>query len=149
MFNPAFETLAPITLTPAVESNLDSAFEDQYLAWRKESFGFLSTVVASTHSEVELEAARQLILDKDWEVQYSDFYQEAYAQVRDGKGVWTRLFKSDLRSEVYCLIGRDEPALTNLFNGLIDQIDEVTDVVNEREDRAYAPRSAGRFAKAS
>lgn len=141
----------PFTFTPvvAVETNLESAFEDQYLAWRDQPFGFLSYVVTSNHSTVEIEAARQLILDKDWQVKYSDFYQEAYAYVQDSKGTWIRLFKEDLRNELFSLIAHDEPALTALFNGLLDQLAEATDEATEREDRAYPARSAGRFAKAS
>lgn len=155
MFNPAFETLVfPITLVAATEPAFfevisEDAIQDQYLAWRDASYGALMTTLGSSHSEVEIEAARRLILDRDWAVKYSNFYEEAYAYVETNGATWTRLFKSDLRDEVRQMVGLQETALAAHFASLIDQLAEVTESAHEREDRAYTSRSAGRFAKAS
>ncbi|MCQ3932352.1 MAG: hypothetical protein DPW16_18025 [Chloroflexi bacterium] len=150
MFDPTLETpVVPAPIDTVFEVISEDAIQDQYLAWRNQPFGFLMNMLGSSHSEVEIEAARLLILEKDWQVKYSDFYEEAYAYVQDRKGTWTRLFKEDLRSEIWGLIGHDEPAVTNLFKSLIDQLDEATAGAYEREDRAYPARSAGRFTKAS
>ncbi|KAB2864135.1 MAG: hypothetical protein K8L91_31875 [Anaerolineae bacterium] len=150
MFNPCNETITllnPIEVVFEVIS--EDGIQDQYLAWFDRPFGFLTAVLGSSHSEVEIEAARRLILDKDWQVKYSQFYTEAYAYVQDGKEAWIRLFKSDLRSESLQMVGLQETALASLFTGLIDQLADATAEANEREDRAYPARSAGRFAKAS
>ncbi len=150
MFDPTLETPAVSTPIEVVfEVTSEDAIQDQYLAWRKESYGFLMNMLGSSHSEVELEAARLLILDKDWQVKYSDFYEEAYAYVLERGETWTRLFKNDLRSEARQMVGLQETALANHFTGLMDQLAEVTEAAHEREDRAFSPRSAGRYAKAS
>jgi hypothetical protein len=151
MFNPVFEILVfPTTAEPTFfEVISEDAIQDQYLAWRDASFGALMTTLGSSHSEVELEAVRRLILERDWGVKYSNFYEEAYAYVVDGNEVWTRLFKSELRDEVYQMVGLQETALAAHFNDLIDQLADATGAANERLDRAYPARSAGRFAKAS
>lgn len=150
MFDPTLETPAvPAPIETVFEVISEDAIQDQYLAWRKESYGFLMNILGSSHSEVELEAARLLTLDKDWQVKYSDFYEEAYAYVIERGETWTRLFKSDLRNEARQMVGLQETALANHFTGLMDQLDEATDDAHEREDRAFSPRSAGRYAKAS
>lgn len=150
MFNPCNETITlPAPIEVVFEVISEDAVHDQYLAWRDQSYGFIMNVLGSSHSEVEIEAARLLILDKDWEVKYSDFYEEAYAYVIERGATWTRLFKSDLRNEARQMVGLQETALASLFNGLMDQLAEATAEANEREDRAYSPRSAGRYAKAS
>ncbi|GIK65982.1 MAG: hypothetical protein BroJett018_37760 [Chloroflexota bacterium] len=151
MFNPCNETIAlPDPILPIVfEVISEDAVHDQYLAWRNESYGFVMNVLGSSHSEVEIEAARLLILDKEWQVKYSDFYEEAYAYVIERGDTWTRLFKSDLRSETRQMVGLQETALASLFTGLMDQLADATAEACEREDRAYPARSAGRFAKAS
>ncbi|MBI5929056.1 MAG: hypothetical protein HY862_07095 [Chloroflexi bacterium] len=150
MYDP---TLEIFVLQTSIETTFEviseDAIQDQYLAWRDQSYGFLLNMLGSCHSEVEISAARRLLLDQDWQVKYSEFYEDAYAYVAKDGQTWTRLFKSDLRSEARQMIGLQEPELVKLFNGLIDQLDEAIDMANERDDRAYPARSAGRFAKVS
>lgn len=150
MYSPTLETpVVPAPIETVFEVISEDGIQDQYLAWRKESFGFLMTIIGSSHSEVEIEAARRLILDKDWQVKYSEFFEDAYAYVRASDGTWTRLFKDDLRTERWTMVGKGEEALAKLFAGLMDDIDEARDAACEREDRAYPARSAGCFAQAS
>ena len=154
MFNPCNETIAlPDPILPILpivfEVISEDAVHDQYLAWRNQSYGFIMNVLGSSHSEVENEAARLLILDKDWEVKYSDFYEEAYAYVIERGATWTRLFKSDLRNECLQLRQVEETQVLALMVSLIDRITDATAEANEREDRAFPARSAGRYAKAS
>lgn len=150
MYDPTLDILVlPAESTELLfEVNLEDAIQDQYLAWRDQSYGFLMNIVSgSRRSEVETTAARRLLLDRDWQVKYSDFFEDAYAYVQECGGTWTRLFKEDLRNERLSLIRFEEPQLDALFTGLMDSIDEARDAAAEREDRACPARSAGRFAK--
>ncbi len=155
MFDPTYEILVfPTTPVAATEPTFfkvisEDAIQDQYLAWRDASYGSLMMTLGGSRSEVEREAARRLLHSKDWEVKYSEFYEEAYAYVLDGGETWTRLFKEDLRNERLAMVGAGERELEDLFTDLMDRVDEARDEAHEREDRAYTPRSAGRFAKAS
>ncbi|KAB2856614.1 MAG: hypothetical protein F9K46_14005 [Anaerolineae bacterium] len=149
MFDPTLETPAvPAPIAYVFEVNIEDAIQDQYLAWRDQSYGFLMNVLGgSRRSEVEISAARQLLLDRDWQVKYSEFFEDAYAYVHECGGTWTRLFKEDLRQERWAMVGVGEPQLEALFTDLMDRIDEARDAACEREDRAYPARSAGRFAR--
>ena len=148
MFDPTLEILVfPTTVEPTFfEVISEDAIQDQYLAWRDASYGSLMMTLGGNRSEVEIEAARRLLLGKDWEVKYSEFYEDAYAYVTKDGQAWTPLFKSDLRCETRQMIGLQEAALVNLLTTLIDQVDEAIDLA---KDRAYPARSAGRFAKVS
>ncbi|MBI5928381.1 MAG: hypothetical protein HY862_03680 [Chloroflexi bacterium] len=125
MYDPTLDILVfPTTPKATFELISEDAIEDQYLAWRDQSYGFLMTQLLTSDSETETTTARQLLLDKPYQIKYSRVLGEAYAYVETEDGqCWTRLFKHDLRNERQAMLNAGELSLAHRFAGLIDLLD--------------------------
>lgn len=152
MFNPFNETITLLTPVVAIshapiietaEFDSEAAICDQLHAYRNHSYDQLVGVLISSTSEVERTAARQHILAADWEVTEGRDSTFIEADFPNSK-CFGRLWDTELRNDRELFLEKGEYELANLMEDLLGKLGEGV----QKADYCYAPRSAGRFAKA-